>query len=103
VAINDAVDWGTDLGGGTRVALIQAGTFRSDAGALFGPVPRIMWDRYAGELQRHGVESVEREVKWLSELINAERREGPPPPAAATSADVAEGAGAAATGGIFGQ
>jgi glyoxylase-like metal-dependent hydrolase (beta-lactamase superfamily II) len=45
VAINDAVDWAIDLGGGTRVALIQAGTFRSDAGALFGPVPRILWDR----------------------------------------------------------
>ena len=30
-------------------------------------------DRYAGELQRHGVESVEREVRWLSDLINAER------------------------------
>ena len=30
-------------------------------------------DRYAGELQRHGVESVEREVNWLSDLINAER------------------------------
>ena len=24
---------------------MQAGTFRSDAGALFGPVPRILWDR----------------------------------------------------------
>lgn len=45
MAINDAVDWSTDLGGGTRVALIQAGSFRSDAGALFGPVPRILWDR----------------------------------------------------------
>ena len=45
MAINDAVDWSTDLGGGTRVALVQAGTFRSDAGALFGPVPRILWDR----------------------------------------------------------
>ena len=45
MGINDAVDWGTDLGGGTRVGLIQAGTFRSDAGALFGPVPRILWDR----------------------------------------------------------
>ena len=45
VAINDAVDWATDLGGGTRVALVQAGTFRSDAGALFGPVPRILWGR----------------------------------------------------------
>jgi glyoxylase-like metal-dependent hydrolase (beta-lactamase superfamily II) len=44
--INDAVDWAVDLGGGVRVALIQAGTFRSDAGALFGPVPRILWDRF---------------------------------------------------------
>ena len=43
--INDAVDWSQDLGGGVRVALIQAGTFRSDAGALFGPVPRVLWDR----------------------------------------------------------
>jgi len=44
MTINDAVDWALDLGGGTRVALIQAGTFRSDAGALFGPVPRILWN-----------------------------------------------------------
>jgi glyoxylase-like metal-dependent hydrolase (beta-lactamase superfamily II) len=43
--VHDAVDWSTDLGGGTRVSLVQAGTFRSDAGALFGPVPRILWDR----------------------------------------------------------
>jgi glyoxylase-like metal-dependent hydrolase (beta-lactamase superfamily II) len=43
--MNDAVDWSADLGGGTRVALVQAGTFRSDAGALFGPVPRLLWDR----------------------------------------------------------
>jgi glyoxylase-like metal-dependent hydrolase (beta-lactamase superfamily II) len=28
------------------VALVQAGTFRSDAGALFGPVPRLLWDRW---------------------------------------------------------
>lgn len=38
-------DWSTDLGGGTTVSLVQAGTFRSDAGALFGPVPRILWDK----------------------------------------------------------
>jgi glyoxylase-like metal-dependent hydrolase (beta-lactamase superfamily II) len=44
LSINEAVDWAADLGGGTRVALIQAGTFRSDAGALFGPVPRILWN-----------------------------------------------------------
>ncbi|MGA8995239.1 MAG: PadR family transcriptional regulator [Nocardioidaceae bacterium] len=32
-------------------------------------------DRYAEELQRHGRESVEREVRWLSDLINAERND----------------------------
>jgi DNA-binding PadR family transcriptional regulator len=48
-------------------------------------------DRYAGELQRHGVESVEREVNWLSDLINAERSNptkpnlGTPPTTAETS------------------
>ena len=36
-------------------------------------------DRYAAELQRHGVESVEREVRWLSDLINAERNGAAPP------------------------
>lgn len=43
--LNDAVHWSADLGGGTNVALVQAGTFRSDAGALLGPVPRLLWDR----------------------------------------------------------
>ena len=49
MALNDAVHWSADLGGGTRVALIRAGTFRSDAGALFGPVPRMLWDRLVTE------------------------------------------------------
>jgi glyoxylase-like metal-dependent hydrolase (beta-lactamase superfamily II) len=44
VAINESVDWRTELGGGTTVALVQAGTFRSDAGVLFGPVPKVMWN-----------------------------------------------------------
>jgi len=43
--LNESVDWRTELGGGVRVALIQAGTFTSDAGTVFGPVPRIMWER----------------------------------------------------------
>ncbi len=30
-------------------------------------------DAYAVELQRHGLESLEREVRWLSGLIAAER------------------------------
>jgi DNA-binding PadR family transcriptional regulator len=33
-------------------------------------------DRYTRELQRHGLESVEREVRWLNELIATER-DGP--------------------------
>jgi DNA-binding PadR family transcriptional regulator len=44
-------------------------------------------DQYAAELQRHGVESVEREVRWLSDLITAERTQGLPattPPASPT-------------------
>ena len=43
MGINDAVDWSRELGGQTRVALVQAGTFRSDAGTLFGPVPFVLW------------------------------------------------------------
>ncbi len=38
-------DWDLDLGGGTTVALVQAGTFRTDAGAVFGPVPWLLWHR----------------------------------------------------------
>ena len=49
MGLNDAVDWSRDLGGGVRVALVQAGTFRSDAGALFGPVPRILWNRLVSD------------------------------------------------------
>jgi len=39
-------------------------------------------DSYTLELQRHGLESVEREVRWLNELIASERR-----------ADIAGGSG----------
>ena len=35
-------------------------------------------DAYTLELQRHGLDSVEREVRWLSELIDDERRRGGP-------------------------
>ncbi len=49
MALNEAVHWSRDLGGRVRVALVQAGTFRSDAGALFGPVPRVLWDRLTTE------------------------------------------------------
>jgi glyoxylase-like metal-dependent hydrolase (beta-lactamase superfamily II) len=59
--LNDAVHWSTDLGGGTRVGLIQAGTFRSDAGALFGPVPRLLWDRLV-------VDEIDRDHRLLQAL-----------------------------------
>jgi DNA-binding PadR family transcriptional regulator len=37
-------------------------------------------DRYTRELHEHGLESVDREVRWLTELIESERgRTGPPP------------------------
>jgi DNA-binding PadR family transcriptional regulator len=32
-------------------------------------------DRYTLELQRHGLDSVDREVRWLTELIDSERRQ----------------------------
>ena len=35
-------------------------------------------DRYTLQLQEHGLESVEREVRWLTELIESERRDIPP-------------------------
>jgi DNA-binding PadR family transcriptional regulator len=39
-------------------------------------------DHYTLELQRHGLESVDREVRWLNELIDTERREASGPAAA---------------------
>lgn len=43
MTMNDAVDAAIDLGGGVRVALVRAGSFRSDAGALLGPAPWTLW------------------------------------------------------------
>ena len=44
---------------------------------------RTRIDRYTLQLQEHGLESVEREVRWLTELIETERRTAGPavPPA----------------------
>ncbi len=51
MSLDDAIHWSTSLGGGTSVALVQAGTFLTDAGAVFGPVPRLLWERHvAAEL-----------------------------------------------------
>lgn len=42
--------------------------------ATLGRVGERM-DNYATELQRHGLDSVEREVRWLNELISRERQQ----------------------------
>ncbi len=57
--------------------LDRARTSRGPAGA----------DRYISELQRHAIESVEREVRWLTDLIAAERAgpESAPGPASPRS------------------
>lgn len=47
--LNDSADWTLELGGGVRVALIQAGTFKIDVGAALGPVPRRLWQRVLHE------------------------------------------------------
>jgi glyoxylase-like metal-dependent hydrolase (beta-lactamase superfamily II) len=65
MAINDAVDWARGLGGGTRVALIQAGTFRSDAGVLFGPVPWVLW----GDLAADEIDDKRRLLQALNCLL----------------------------------
>jgi glyoxylase-like metal-dependent hydrolase (beta-lactamase superfamily II) len=49
MALTENVDWRTELGGGVRVALVRAGSFRTDAGAIFGPVPYILWRDWAGD------------------------------------------------------
>jgi DNA-binding PadR family transcriptional regulator len=51
--------------------LDRARSNRGDAGS----------DRYVSELQRHAIESVEREVRWLTDLIAAERGPESRPPA----------------------
>jgi DNA-binding PadR family transcriptional regulator len=40
---------------------------------------RSRLDRYTLQLQEHGLESVDREVRWLTELIETERRSAPAP------------------------
>jgi glyoxylase-like metal-dependent hydrolase (beta-lactamase superfamily II) len=65
MAMNDAVDWSRDLGGGVKVAVVQAGTFRSDAGTLFGPVPWVLW----GGLVADEADDMRRLVQALNCLL----------------------------------
>jgi len=47
-------------------------SFRSSAA-----LRRERLDHYTTELERHGLESAEREIRWVSELIETERSTGP--------------------------
>lgn len=58
-----------------RLEAVRSGLLRS----------RERVDAYTLELQRHGLESVEREVRWLTELIDVERSGGVPNVSRATS------------------
>jgi DNA-binding PadR family transcriptional regulator len=51
-------------------------------------------DSYTLELQRHGLESVEREVRWLNELIASERESGTQPAARGAGHNESGGANA---------
>ena len=65
MAMNEAVDWAIELGGGVHVALVQAGTFRSDAGTLFGPVPWVLW----GKLVKGEIDAQRRLLQALNCLL----------------------------------
>ncbi len=51
--------------GGIRVDLMQIGVFRSDAGAIFGPVPRTTWE----PLVREEIDAQSRLLQSLNTLL----------------------------------
>jgi DNA-binding PadR family transcriptional regulator len=55
-------------------------------------------DRYVSELQRHTLESMEREVRWLTDLIDAERAGQQHPLAGKTAGKTARKAAGSAAG-----
>jgi DNA-binding PadR family transcriptional regulator len=61
----------------TRLRILEGRRSRLEerlhAARTTGSRARLRTDAYARELHRHGVESVEREVAWLSTLVQAER------------------------------
>ena len=60
---------------GRRTRIVE----RREAMRRHAQLTRERRDHYTLELQRHGLEQIEREVHWLEDLITAERR--PPHPA----------------------
>ena len=54
-------------------------------------------DLYTAELQRHGLESAEREIRWVSELIATERSSAPAPVTTGSTSAGSSSAGSAPT------
>lgn len=77
----------------TRVRILEGRRSRLEerlhAARASGTRARVPGDAYARELHRHGLEGVEREVRWLTDLIAAElaRLAPPEPPAPDRGAD----------------
>jgi DNA-binding PadR family transcriptional regulator len=67
----------------TRLRILEGRRSRLEerlhAARSTGTRTRLRTDAYARELHRHGVESVEREVAWLTTLVEAERAGLSPP------------------------
>jgi DNA-binding PadR family transcriptional regulator len=72
---------GTDAA--TRLRILEGRRSRLEerlhAARHTGPRTRLRTDAYARELYRHGLEGVERELAWLTSLIEAERSGTTPP------------------------
>jgi DNA-binding PadR family transcriptional regulator len=76
---------------------------RQDAASSSMSTTRGRLDRYTLELQRHGLESVEREVRWLNELIATERAGVAARPRRRSRSDAASGSVAIQTPAIEGD
>ena len=65
----------TDVATRLRVLEGRRGTLEERREGLRASLARMgeRMDSYTTELQRHGLDSVDREVRWLSELIDRER------------------------------
>ena len=86
VAANRLADAGWDVvvleandepGGAVRTAEVTAPGFRNDLFSAFYPLAAVSPVIKALDLERHGLESAEREIRWVSELIETERSTGP--------------------------
>lgn len=79
---------------GTRVRILEGRRSRLEerlhAARSTGGRAQVRRDAYARELHRHGLESVERELAWLTDLLAAERAGLSPPEPSDVATEPAE-------------